>query len=86
MHALSDLEIRGLFRVDYTNTLRIQLPRYSEKNPGCTLVSVRLWNFKDGGSEKVSFLAKNQHTTKENFKKNPKRNVSSSKIWHNFRE
>ena len=33
MHALFDLEIRGLFSVDYTNTLRIQLPRYSEKNP-----------------------------------------------------
>ena len=34
------------------------------------LVSVRLWNFKDGGSKKVSFLAKNQHTTKENVLKN----------------
>ena len=29
------------------------------------LISVRLWNFKDGGSFKASFLAKNQHGTKE---------------------
>ena len=31
----------------------------------CLLISVRLWNFKDGGSLKTSFLAKNQHATKE---------------------
>ena len=30
-----------------------------------TLISVRSWNFKDGGSLKASFLAKNQHATKE---------------------
>ena len=29
------------------------------------LVSVRSWNFKDGGSLKATFLAKNQHATKE---------------------
>ena len=29
------------------------------------LISVRSWNFKDGGSLKASFLAKNQHATKE---------------------
>ena len=34
------------------------------------LVSVRLWNFKDGGSYKVRFLAKNQHATKEKSLKN----------------
>ena len=34
------------------------------------LMSVRLWNFKDGGSLKASFLAKN--------KKNPKSNDSLS--------
>jgi hypothetical protein len=28
------------------------------------LISVWSWNFKDGGSLKVRFLAKNQHTTK----------------------
>ena len=33
----------------------------------CTLVSVRLWNFKDGGSQKVRFLAKNQHAAKDFF-------------------
>ena len=30
-----------------------------------TLISVRSWNFKDGGSLKASFLAKNQHATKK---------------------
>ena len=30
-----------------------------------TLISVWSWNFKDGGSLKASFLAKNQHGTKE---------------------
>ena len=29
------------------------------------LKSFRSWNFKDGGSLKASFLAKNQHGTKE---------------------
>ena len=31
----------------------------------CRLISVRSWNFKDGGSFKASFLAKNQHGNKE---------------------
>ena len=43
-----------------------------------TLISVRLWNFKDGGSEK-RFLVKNQHTKR---KINLLMNVSLSKIWH----
>ena len=34
------------------------------------LISVRSWNFKDGGSLKASFLAKNQHATKEKSLKN----------------
>ena len=34
------------------------------------LISVRSWNFKDGGSSKASFLAKNQHATKEKSLKN----------------
>ena len=34
-------------------------------NAYCALISVRSWNFKDGGSLKASFLAKNQHATKE---------------------
>ena len=36
----------------------------------CDLVSVRLWNLKDGGSLKVRFLAKNQHAIKEKSLKN----------------
>ena len=31
----------------------------------CTVISVRSWNYKDGGSLKTSFLAENQHATKE---------------------
>ena len=34
---------------------------------GGIIVSVWLWNFKDGGFLKASFLAKNQHATKEKF-------------------
>ena len=30
-----------------------------------TLISVRLWNFKDGGSQKARFLAKNQYTQRK---------------------
>jgi hypothetical protein len=38
----------------------------------CILISVRSWNFKDGGSLKASFSAKNQHATKEKiFKEIP---------------
>ena len=35
-----------------------------------TVISVRSWNFKDGGSLKASFLANNQHATKEKSLKN----------------
>ena len=38
---------------------------------GYVIISVRSWNFKYGGSLKASFLAKNQHTTKEKSLKNP---------------
>ena len=49
------------------------LPFSSSSRPQCylytvslyTVISVRSWNFKDGGSLKASFLAKNQHGTKE---------------------
>ena len=54
--------------------------------PWYVLVSVRLWNFKDGGSKKVRFLAKTRHTCNENFLKIPMRNVSSSNIGHDFRK
>ena len=39
-------------------------------DPVWALISVRLWNFKDGGSLKTSFLANNQHATKEKSLKN----------------
>ena len=32
------------------------------------MILVRLWNFKDGRSEKVRFLAKNQHNHKDFLK------------------
>ena len=32
-------------------------------------MSVRLWNFKDGGAEKARFLAKNQDTKRKKMKK-----------------
>ena len=34
------------------------------------IISVRSWNFKDGGSLKASFWAKNQHATKKKSLKN----------------
>ena len=42
-------------------------------------MSVRLWNFKDDGSQKARFLSKNQHTQKEKKIKNPLMNYGSSK-------
>merc|ERR1712051_874940 len=35
------------------------------KSIKCPVISVRSWNFKDGGSLKASFLAKNQYATKK---------------------
>ena len=32
------------------------------------LMSVRLWNFKDGGSQNATFLSKNQHAQRIFFK------------------
>ena len=43
------------------------------------LISVWSWNFKDGGSLNAKFLAKNQHTQRNLFKKNPLMNYDSSK-------
>ena len=43
---------------------------FSRAQGDWALVSVWLWNFKDGGSKKVRFLAKNQHATKEKSLKN----------------
>ena len=45
----------------------------------CVLMSVRLWNSKDGGSWNAPFLPKNQHVQRKLFKKNPVMNYDSSK-------
>ena len=45
-----------------THVRDISLRRYI-----CFVTSVRLWNFKDGGSYKARFLAKNQYTTALSF-------------------
>ena len=39
-------------------------------------MSVRLWNVEDGGSQKITFLVKNQHNTKENLKQKIQRGMS----------
>ena len=47
----------------------------------------RLWNFKDGGSKKVSFLAKNRHPPKDFFFFKFLRGMSVPKqIGRNFRK
>ena len=48
------------------------------------LISVRLWDFKDGGSQQARFLAKNQYSQRKRFKI-PSTYDSSSKIGHDFR-
>ena len=52
-----------------TNKLGRQAPTPPKRTryTNYTLISVWLWNFKDGGSLKASFLAKNQHATKKNL-------------------
>ena len=42
-------------------------------------MSVRLWNFKDGGSYNASFFPKNEHAYKNFFYNNPAMNYGSSK-------
>ena len=44
-----------------------------------TLMSVRLWNFKDGGSLNTRFLPKNQHAQRISFLNNPMMNDGLSK-------
>jgi hypothetical protein len=44
-----------------------------------TLMSVRLWNFKDGGSLNTRFLPKNQHAQRISILNNPTMNYGSSK-------
>ena len=50
------------------------------------IISVRLWNFKDGGSYKARFLAKNQHTQRKPLHFVNTGNASSSKNEHDFRK
>jgi len=49
-------------------------------------MSVRLWNFKDGGSQNARPLPKNQHAQRKFFQKNPTMTYGSSKIGHDFRK
>ena len=49
------------------------------------LMSVRLWNFKDGGYYKARFLAKNQHTQRKPLYFVNTMNDRSSKIGHDLR-
>ena len=44
------------------------------------LISVRLWNFKDGGSKKARFLAKNQYTQRKSLYFENTGSTSLSKI------
>ena len=43
------------------------------------LMSVRLWNFKDGGCKNARFLPKNRHPHRKLFENNPTMNYGSSK-------
>ena len=51
-----------------------------------TLMSVRLWNFKDGGSKSASFLPKNRHAQRKQLYFENTGSTSSSKIGHDFRK
>ena len=51
-----------------------------------SLISVRLWNFKDGGSYKARFLAKNQYTQRKPLYFENTWSARSSKIGHDFRK
>ena len=44
------------------------------------LISVWLWNFKEGGSEKARFLAKNQYTQRKPLNFENTGSTSSSKL------
>ena len=45
------------------------------------VISVWLWNFKGGGSQKVRFLANNQHTPKEKSLKDTYEECQFIKNW-----
>ena len=50
------------------------------------IMSVRLWNFKDGGSYKARFLAKYQYTQRKPLYFKNTGSANSSKIGHDFRK
>ena len=50
------------------------------------VISVGLWNFKDGGSSKARFLAKNQYTQRKPLSFENTGSTSLSKIGHEFRK
>ena len=50
------------------------------------LMSVWLWNFKDGGSYNASFLPKNPHAQRKPLYFENTGSISSSKIGHDFRK
>ena len=50
------------------------------------LLSVRLLNFKDGGSQKASFMAKNQYTQRKPLYFENTGSASLSNIGHDFRK
>ena len=52
----------------------------------CTIFSVRLWNFKDGGSKKARLLAKNQYTQRKPLYFVNTGSTSSSEIGYDFRK
>jgi hypothetical protein len=50
----------------------------------CKLISVRFWNFKDGGSLKAIFLAKTQHTQRKKIKNSVDAMVKVIYLHHKF--
>ena len=48
---------------DRLRLVKRKTARQDDTKVWCIIISVWSWNFKDGGSLKASFLAKNQHAT-----------------------
>ena len=52
---------------------------FVKSNLSTLVITVRLWNFKDGGSVEARFLLKNQHAQSKFFQKNPTMHYGLSK-------
>ena len=63
-----------------------RLEPFSSVRRGYTLMSVRLWNFKDGGSLNPSFLPKNHHAQRKPVYFENTGSTSSSNIGRDFRK